>query len=71
VSVRQITQAKVANADADKFLHFISQLIKHAAYLAVDPLPKHNSETCDPDWLDLIHAGPLPIQDYSREQFGG
>ena len=49
---REITQRKLAEADADKSLHFVSQLVKHQADLAVEPLLEHEPEQAGAQHFD-------------------
>lgn len=64
----QVAEAKLADANADQFFHFISELVKHPADLPVDSLPQDDSQAGGPEGLDLLHPRPLAIEHDSGQQ---
>ena len=43
MAARQIAEAKISNSDAHEPFYFITDLLKHAANLTINPLPQNNT----------------------------
>src|SRR6476659_4362230 len=64
----EIAQAQPANSDASKFLHVVTNLVKHPADLAVDTLPQDHMKTSWFNRLNLVHPGSLAIECHPPQQ---
>lgn len=58
----------MAHADPDEFFHFVSQLVKHPADLAVDSLAQDNSHARHSDRLHFFHSRALTVEHHAGEQ---
>jgi hypothetical protein len=69
VAAGQVTEAKMADAGAEETLHFIADLVKHAADLAVQALSENDAEASRPDLLEMGEPGALAIEENAVEEF--
>ena len=66
---RHFAEMQVADAGANKPFHFVADLIKHAANLAVQALLQHDTDAGRPDRLQAREPGAFAIEKNAVEQF--
>ena len=62
MSVWQIAEAQMTHTRPDQPIYLIADLIKHAADLAIDPLPQYDPETSGRDRLHPADLGALAVE---------
>ena len=69
MAARQVTETEMADAGADEAFHFVADLVKHAADLAVQALSENDAEASRPDLLEMGEPGALAVEEDAIEEF--
>ena len=69
MSARQIAEAELADPRANEPLHFVSDLVKHPANLAVNALSQDDSQSDRLDRMDSVQPRALTVEHDSLEEF--
>ena len=64
----QVTQAQMADANANEFFYFESQLVKHAPDLPVNSLAQDDSHARHPDSLHFLHSRAFSVEHHPSQQ---
>src|SRR5205807_10660318 len=59
---RKIAQAETSDSDADEFLHFVADFVKHPANLAIDSLAQSHAQPRGLDGMDFLETRALAVQ---------
>jgi hypothetical protein len=62
MAARHIAEAQVADAGANEPFHFVADLVKHAANLAVQTLLQDDAQPGGPDRLQAREPGAFAIE---------
>ena len=65
MAARQIAQPQTADADAHEPLHFVADLVKHPANLAIDSLSQDNAQPGRPERLEAREPGAFAVEENS------
>ena len=65
----QIVEAQISDSNAHEPFHFITDLLKHAANLAINALAQNNAQTCRRDGMQTRDLGALTVERHPAQQF--